>query len=210
MVVIQCGRPNDPATQVTLLGQAPPNICNGVKPLPVGTTSSISGDAYDIYGNSDGWTVLEFAQIIGGLHRNTGIAPINDDTKSAWGTTSLGAVLHSENGKFVVYAPGEEVTLPHGTSFVVKPAMDEQELEAYVIGDGLRGFSGRNGSGNSEKEDKEPPLWFWLLVFSIPLALIGAGVLAIRTIRGRLRQSKQFTGALPSPHQEELSPAPPD
>ena len=204
LTLVQCGRPQDPATQVTMIGPPPDGLCRGVKALPQGTSNSVSGDTFNLYGTSTGWTVMDFAQTIGGLHSNNGIRPYDEDIDGKWGLTSLGAVFHAENGKYVIYAPGETVTLPHGISFVVKPVMDEQELDAVVIGDALRGFGNNPSLDNIGAKKERPPIWAFIILFGVPLALIGG---AIYAIRGRLRRRKQFTGALPSEVcQEPLDP----
>ncbi len=197
--VIQCGRRNDPRTQVVMIGQKPAGLCSAVKPLRPGTTQSISGKKFNLYGQSTGWVVMDFVQIIGGLHAHNGIGPIDDHSESAWGTTSLGAVLHNENGKHVIYAPGETVTLPHGVTFVVAPIMDDQELEAMVIGDALRGFDGDADLVRIASKAKRPPIWFLILFFAVPIAAIAGVIYAIRRfLRGRRGAGPQRTGALPT------------
>lgn len=203
LTIVQCGRPQDPATQVTMIGSAPDGLCHSVKALPEGTSNSVSGDKFELYGNSGGWTVLDFAQTIGGLDSNTGIIPYAAKMDDKWGVTSLGAVFHAENGKYVIYAPGETVTLPHGISFIIKPVMDEQELDAMVIGDAMRGMSNDPALDKILAKKEKPPIWFTFLFFGMPLALIGWAIFAIRR---HLRRKKQFTGALPSEHREPLDP----
>lgn len=202
LTLVQCGQPNDPATQVTMIGPAPDGLCNNVKALPEGRSNTVSGGKYNLFGNSGGWAVLDFAQTIGALRSQSGIRPIDAEMDGQWGVTSLGAVFHIESGKYVIYAPGETVTLPHGVSFVVKPVMDEQELEAMVIGDGLRGLDDPALNNTGAKKER-PPIWAFLILFGVPLALIGGVIYAIR---GRLRRKRQFTGALPSEHRVPLDP----
>lgn len=203
LTIVQCGRPQDPATQVTMIGPAPVGLCHGVKALPEGTSNNVSGDTFELYGNSSGWTVLDFAQAVGGLDSNTGIIPYTAKIDDKWGVTSLGATFHAENGKYVIYAPGETVTLPHGISFVVKPVMDEQELDAMVIGDAMRGMSNDPALDKILAKKEKPPTWFMALFLGIPLALIGGAIYAIVRF---VRRRKQFTGALPNEVREPLDP----
>ncbi|MEZ5502425.1 MAG: hypothetical protein R3E50_07095 [Halioglobus sp.] len=59
--------------QVTLIGEAPDDLCDSVKPLPAGTRISTLGDKFNLYGQATGWTVLDFAQTIDDSSFETGI-----------------------------------------------------------------------------------------------------------------------------------------
>ncbi len=138
--VIQCGRRNDPRTQVVMIGQKPASLCRGVKPLRPGNTQSISGKEFNLFGQSTGWAVMDFA-----------------------------------------------------------PIMDDQELEAMVIGDALRGFDGDADLARIASKAKRPPIWFLILFFAVPIAAIAGVIYAIRRFLRRRRDgAPQRTGALPT------------
>ena len=214
LTFIQCGRDQDPALQVTLIGEAPDDLCDSVEPLPEGKLIATSGEKFDLYGQSTGWTVLDFAQVIDNSTFETGINPVvAGRTEDGWGVTSLSAVFHNENGRHVFYAPGETVQLPGGDSFVVKPVMEQEEIEALVIGDALAATSAQLDKLFSATEKQEtPPPWFAFLFFGIPILLIGGLVYGVVRFfrRKKIRASPQCTGALPTPREALREPDPPE
>lgn len=138
---IQCGKNRNSATQVVMIGEAPDDLCGSVKPVRPGKIQIVSGNDYRLYGKATGWTVVTFVQKVDGWANVSGMPPAEQNGKGHWGVNKLGALFHDENGKHVFYAPGETVDLGHGIKFVVKPVMQEDELEAYVITAAMRGFS---------------------------------------------------------------------
>lgn len=214
LTFIQCGSDQDPATKVTLIGEAPDDLCDSVEPVPEGKLIAISGEKFNLYGQSTGWTVLDFAQIIDNSTFETGINPVvagrNED---GWGVTSLGAVFHNENGRHVFYAPGETVQLPGGGTFVVQPVMEQEEVEALVIADAMAATSAQLDKLFSATEKKEtPPLWFAFLFFGIPMLLVGGLVYGVVRIfrRKKIDSSPQYTGALPTLREALREPDPPE
>ncbi len=214
LTFIQCGRDQNPATQVTLIGQAPDDLCDSVEPVPEGKLISTLAEKFNVYGQATGWTVVDFAQIIDDSTFETGINPVvAGRTEDGWGVTSLGAVFHNENGRHVFYAPGETVQLPGGDSFVVKPVMEQEEVETLVIGDAMAATSAQLDKLFSATEKKEtPPLWFAFLFFGLPILLVGGLVYGVVRFfrRKKIPASPQYTGALPTRPEALREPDPPE
>jgi hypothetical protein len=186
---IRCGRPNVNATYLTMLGRPTAGLCEGIVALPPGETRSISGDGYNRYGTSEGWTVVEFVQRIPDVTTFlSGLPPAPTAERGIWGLTHFGAVFHAERGQIVFLAPGETADLGHDVTFVVKPVMDEQELQAYVVTAGLRGFDDLKLSG-SKGASRRAPVWFRVLFFGAPLLVLGGIAYAIRSWLRRRRPS---------------------
>ncbi len=202
---IQCGKNRNPATQVVMIGEAPDDLCDSVKPVPPGTTRIVSGNGYALYGKSTGWTVVTFVQKVDGWSNVSGMPPAEKaEKKGHWGVNQLGALFHDEHGKHVFYAPGETVDLGYDVKFVVKPVMEEDELHMYVITAGMRSFSDLpKDFGQPKSEKKRPPLWFMVLFISTPFIVLGGiGYGIVRLIRRRSAKRQavlatQMTGALP-------------
>ncbi len=214
LTFIQCGRDQNPATQVTLIGEAPDDLCDSIEPLPEGKLISTSGGKFNVYGQATGWTVLDFAQVIDNSTFHNGINPIVEGrNEDGWGVTSLGAVFHNENGRHVIYAPGETVQLPHGRTFVVAPDMWQEELDALVVGDAMAATSAELDKLFGVAEEKEsPPTWFYFLFFGVPLLLIGGLVYGVVRFfrRKKIPASPQYTGALPTLREALREPDPPE
>jgi hypothetical protein len=177
---LRCGAPNVDATYITMLGRPSARLCEGIVALPRGETRSISGDGYNLFGTAEGWTVVEFVQRIPDVMTfGAGLPPAPTTSVSRWGVTRFGALFHAERGQIVFPAPGEVADLGHGVTFVVKPVMDEQELEAYVVTAGMRGFSDfEKRIGPNTK--RRPPTWFRLVFFGTPLLLLVGIAYALR------------------------------
>jgi hypothetical protein len=152
---VQCGNDNSPAMRVAVIGVPPQNLCDSVTPLAEGQTQSASGENFHLFGQSRGWSLINFAQTVDNNEFRVGEPPVTDLEDNLFGITANGAVYRNENGKHVFFAPGETVDLGHDMTFVVTPAMDPEELRAYVIGAAMRGFSDINLS-NAPK--KKPPI----------------------------------------------------
>lgn len=214
--IIHCGTGDDPATDVTLIGEPPKGLCDNVKKLSPGKEVSVGGQgyggAYELYGTSKGWTVINFSQTIGNLDFSGGLEPATEKTNKRFGITGLGAVYRDEGGKHVFYAPGETVQLGGNVSLVVKPVMDAEELQTIAIAAAMRSFSeikigeqkdkapadkvaAQKDNAHSEKggpPTQKPPPWFMILFFGTPLVAIGVVVYLVTRLLRRRR-----TGALP-------------
>lgn len=205
LAFIQCGKNRNPATQVVMIGEAPDNLCDSVKPVARGKIQIVSGNGYALYGKATGWTVVSFVQKVDGWANASGMPPADQQGKGLWAVNQLGAVYHDEDGKHVFYAPGETVDLGHDVKFVVKPVMEEDELRMYVITAGMRSFSDLpKDFGQPKAEKKRPPLWFMVLFISTPFIVLGGiGYGIVRFVRRRRAKKQamlatQMTGALPS------------
>jgi hypothetical protein len=201
---IQCGKNRNPATQVVMIGEAPDNLCDSIKPVPPGKIQIVSGNGYSLYGKATGWTVVTFVQKVAGWANASGMPPAEQQGKGLWAVNQLGAVYHDVNGKHVFYAPGETVDLGYDVKFVVKPVMEEDELRMYVITAGMRSFSDLpKDFGQPKAEKKRPPLWFMVLFISTPFIVLGGiGYGIVRFMRRRKAKKQailatQMTGALP-------------
>ena len=134
LTVLQCGSGKNPAMRIKLLGVPPKNICDVISVVAPGDAEfrlSRSGKGYLLFGQSTGWTAIDFAQLIGDISQS-GIMPVNASKEKSWGISNFGAVFRVEGGKYVFMAPGETVKLTDRVSFEVKPVMDEDELRAIV------------------------------------------------------------------------------
>ena len=203
--LIQCGKTKNAATQVVLIGEAPDDLCDGVTALKPGSTNIVSGRNYSLYGQSTGWTLVTFVQKVGLWVNGSGMPPVDKTRAGSWGVNQLGAVYHDENGKHVFYAPGETVDLGHGVTFVVKPVMEEDELNMFVVTAGMRSFSDLpKDFGRQKDKTEKPPMWFIILFLAVPLLVIGGiGYGIFRYFRRRkerklARIGSQMTGALPA------------
>ncbi len=195
---IQCGRGENPATQVSLIGEAPDDLCDSVTALKPGVARTVRGKNYILYGQSTGWTVVDFAQEVGNAGFSAGFLPATAKDEMKVGVSSLGAVFQIQNGKFVFFAPGETVKLSDNVHFVVERVMEEGEVSA------LQTAAVFDGSGSETKVKR--PIGFYILFFGIlPLLVVGISYRILRR-RGAKRASRfenQMTGALPS-NREEL------
>lgn len=196
-----------------MIGEAPDNLCDGVKPVASGKTLTISGNGYTLYGKNTGWTVVTFVQKVDSWWNESGMPPAGKAENGFWGVNQLGSLYHDENGKHVFYAPGETVDLGHDVKFVVKPVMQEDELQMYVVTAGMRSFSDLpKDFGQHKAEKKRPPLWFMVLFISSPFILLGGiGYGIVRFMRHRRAKKQsilahQMTGGLPSNPDDLRSP----
>jgi hypothetical protein len=183
-----CGASNNPATDITFIGEAPPNICEGVTTVAPGETQLLSSPVtlkgrdtqYRKLGTRNGWVVLEFLQNIDDIVRS-GRAPATGEAASEWGISSLGAFYRNEDGKHVFYAPGETVKLVDDYSFTVEPVMDDEELQAKASAAIMNSMATDPAIAKiGRQEAKTPWDWAFLLVFGVPLAAIGGVIYGIR------------------------------
>lgn len=188
-----CGASDNPATDITFIGEAPPNICEGVTAVAENETRSFSSPVtlkgrdthYVKFGTPNGWVVREFMQNINGL-TVSGLPPATGEAASDWGISSLGAFYRNEDGKRVFYAPGETVKLYDDFSFVVEPVMDDDELQAKAEAGVMKSIGTDPALAKIGEADRRPvPVAGLLLLFGLPLAIIAGIVFAIRHVRRR-------------------------
>lgn len=195
---IQCGKRENPATQVAMIGEAPDDLCDNVTALNPGRAKIVNGKSYTLYGQSTGWTVIDFAQEVGNARFNDGFPPATDKDEKRLGVSSLGAAFQIQNGKFVFFAPGETVKLTDNVNFVVKPIMEEGEISTFQT---AAAFDAPLPGGKVKR-----PIGFYILFFGVLPLLVGGVAYRIFRRRGAKRASilaRQMTGALPS-NREEL------
>ncbi len=204
-----CGASDNPATDIYFIGEAPPNICEGVTAVAENETQSISSPVtikgrngqYVKMGTPNGWIVREFMQNINDVV-SSGRAPATGESASDWGISSLGAFYRNEDGKHVFYAPGETVQLTKEFNFVVEPVMDEDELAAKASAAIMNSFGNDPAIAKiGQPKAKTPWQWAFLLVFGVPLALVGGAIYGILHII-RLRR-----GSIPVIAGRPLDPA---
>ena len=136
LTILQCGPGKNPAMRVKMLGVPPKNLCASISVVPPGKVKSIDGNDYHLLGQSTGWTVVDFAQQVGGMYFHL-LPPANGSEKPSWGSwgiTNLGAVFHDEDGKHVFMAPGETVKLTDRVSFEVTPGMEAEQFRLILMG----------------------------------------------------------------------------
>lgn len=188
-----CGASDNPATDITFIGEAPPNICEGVTAVAENETRSFSSPVtlkgrdthYVKFGTPNGWVVREFMQNINGV-TVSGLPPATGEAASDWGISSLGAFYRNEDGKRVFYAPGETVKLYDDFSFVVEPVMDDDELQAKAEAGVMKSIGTDPALAKIGEADRRPvPVVGLLLLFGLPLAIIAGIVFAIRHVRRR-------------------------
>ncbi len=188
---IQCGGTENPATQVTLIGEPPDDLCDNVIALKPGLTRMVDGENHTLYGQSTGWTVVDFAQAVENTNFHSGWPPASDSNDKDWGVSSLGAVFRNQNGKRVFFAPGETVKLSEQVSFVVEPVMEEGELETILAAAVLDSWGA--GSATEETAKITRPPGFYVVFVAIPLVLLGVfGYRILRSLRRR-RGGKNFS-----------------
>ena len=204
-----CGASDNPATDIYFIGEAPANICEGVTMVAAKQTISFDSpvtikgrDAkYVKFGTPDGWVVREFMQNINDITISGG-SPATGEAASDWGMSSLGAFYRNEDGKHVFYAPGETVKLYDDFSFVVEPVMDDDELLARAEAAVMNSIATDPAIARIGQPDaKTPWQWAFLLVFGVPLALIGGA------IYGVLRYVRRRRGAVPATPVVTIAPA---
>ncbi len=166
---IQCDDTQNPAMTVTLLGEAPDDLCDSVTALTPGSAKIVEGANYTLYGQSTGWTVIDFAQATGNADFNDGWPPPSDATNRNWGESSLGAVFRYMDGQIVFFAPGETVKLTDKVSFVVKTGMDEGEFDAILGAAILSNFD--TGSADGADDSVKRPIGFYIVFIGIPILL---------------------------------------
>lgn len=134
LTTVQCGEGKNPGLLVRLLGTPPKDLCKSVTVVAPGRSVlvGVGNDPFMLFGRSTGWTQIDFVQIFGDNNINTGWPPALGKSSQSWGVTKLGAVFRNENGKHIFFAPGETVKLTDRVSFVVKPGMEEVELQAIL------------------------------------------------------------------------------
>lgn len=195
-----CGASDNPATDIYFIGEAPANICEGVSEVAAGQVRSVNSaitikgveDEYTKVGTPRGWAVLVFKQNIAGVV-HSGADPATGETASQWGTSPFGAFFQNEGGKHVFYAPGETVKFSDNFSFVVEPVMDADEISAMAMGAALKSIGNDPVlKGIGQPKPKTPWQWAFLVVFGVPLALIGGVIYGIWRLLRRRR------GALPT------------
>ena len=204
-----CGASDNPATDIIFIGEAPPNICEGVTVVAANKTISLESPVtikghesqYVKLGTPSGWFVLEFLQKIDGV-THSGLPPASGDAASEWGTSSLGAFYRNEDGKHIFYAPGETVKLVEDYSFVVEPIMDVDEISAKAgaaVMDKIANNMPTDPTLASIGQPKPKTPWDWafLLVFGLPLAIIAGLIFRIRRFRRRRAIAVPATGGLP-------------
>ncbi len=188
-----CGASNNPATDITFIGEAPPNICEGVTAVAENETRSFSSPVtlkgrdthYVKFGTPNGWVVREFMQSINGV-TVSGLPPATGEAASDWGISSLGAFYRNEDGKRVFYAPGETVKLYDDFSFVVEPVMDDDELQAKAEAGVMKSIDTDPALAKIGESDRQSvPVAGLLLLFGLPLAIIAGIVFAVRHFRRR-------------------------
>lgn len=204
-----CGASDNPATDITFIGEAPPNICEGVTAVAPGETQLLSSPVtlkgrntqYRKLGTPNGWVVLEFLQNINDIVRS-GRAPATGEAASEWGISSLGAFYRNEDGKHVFYAPGETVKLVDDYSFTVEPVMDDDELQAKASAAVMNSIGTDPAIAKiGQPKAKTPWQWAFLLVFGVPLAAIGGVIYGIRRFFHRRR------GMVPATPVTTIAPA---
>lgn len=175
LTFIQCGRARNPAMQVALIGVAPDDLCDDVVALESGRTRLVHDRNYKLYGQSTGWTVIDFVQEVGNTAFHDGFSTPTEKHERKLGVSSLGAAFQVQDGKFVFFAPGETVELTENVIFKVTPVMEEGEISNIQIAAAMDGY----GTGAKPKR----PIGFYILFFGvIPLLIIG---LAYRIWRRR-------------------------
>lgn len=181
---IQCGGTENPATQVTMIGEPPDDLCDKVIALEPGRTQSVDGENYTLYGQSSGWTVIDFAQALENTNFHSGWPPASDSNDKDWGVSSLGAVFRNQNGQHVFFAPGETIKLSERVSFVVEPVMDEGELGTILAAAVMSNWGADSAAGETAKIRRPPG--FYVVFVAIPLLLSGVfGYRILRSFRRR-------------------------
>lgn len=181
---IQCGGSENPATQVTMIGEPPDDICDKVIALEPGRSQIVQGENYTLYGHSTGWTVVDFAQALENTNFNYGWPPASHSIDKDWGVSSLGAVFRNQNGQHVFFAPGETIRLSEQVSFVVEPVMDEGELGTILAAAVMDSWGEGSPTGETEKITRPPG--FYVVFVAIPLLL--SGVFGYRILRSYRRR----------------------
>ncbi len=181
---IQCGGTENPATQVTMIGEPPDDLCDKVIALEPGHTQTVRGENYTLYGASTGWTVIDFAQAVGDTNFHSGWPPVSVSEGKDWGVSSLGAVFRNQNGQHVFFAPGETIKLSEQVSFVVEPVMDEGELGTILAAAVMDSWGADPAAGEATKITRPPG--FYVVFVAIPLLL--SGVFAYRILRSLRRR----------------------
>ncbi|MBK8272144.1 MAG: hypothetical protein IPK89_03930 [Sphingomonadales bacterium] len=187
-----CGASNNPATDITFIGEAPPNICEGVTAVAENETRSFSSPV-TLKGRDTHYVNL--ARPMAGLCANlcrvsmasrSPASPATGEAASDWGISSLGAFYRNEDGKRVFYAPGETVKLYDDFSFVVEPVMDDDELQAKAEAGVMKSIDTDPALAKIGESDRQSvPVAGLLLLFGLPLAIIAGIVFAVRHFRRR-------------------------
>lgn len=185
----QCGRDGDDATEVTFLGRAPAGLCANIKPVPQGKQMLVQGDGFILFGDPQGWAIVDFAQNISG-HFVNGQPDAKGAVQDSFSLTSTGAFYKNENGRHVFYAPGETVAITGALSITVKPVMTLDEIDADLKRQALANADDdkikdiiRNSQQQRDSAPKPRPNYFDLAVLLSVIA--GAGYFILRWIRRR-------------------------